>query len=374
MAAEKRTPNSDLIDRLIEKPGAYEFFQIIRILEAEARASQREGRQHAHSEFGEDGLPSQEPARLRSHASLEFPEGDTASIELPTRPEEPSARVPPEVRVSFFGLLGPNGALPFHYTRRVIERLHVRFRDSALHHFFDLFTHRLVSFFIRAWRKYRLPFCYEQHQQIHNKSGETDPITSAFYALVGLGTPALRNRQRLPDEIPLFYGGFFARFPRSAVSLEAMLADYFGIEVAVEQFRGRWLLIDELQQSLMPTTGLGRNMALGESLLSGRRVWDVRSMFGIHLGPLSYQEFIDFMPIGKKLPLLNELVSLYVGAELEFEVECRLKAPEVPELYIPTHAQMQEEIVQDVSVPPMLGWNTWLETGLHAVEGKAIFR
>ncbi len=58
----------------------------------------------------------------------------------------------------------------------------VRYKDHALWEFLDLFNHRFLSLFHRAWEKYRFPIVYE--------SGGEDPFTEGLFALIGIGTAA----------------------------------------------------------------------------------------------------------------------------------------------------------------------------------------
>src|SRR5262249_36267283 len=130
---------------------------------------------------------------------------------------------PLEMLVAFLGLTGPQGVLPQHYTALLLRR--IREKDHALHDFLDLFNHRAVSLFYRAWEKYRLPFAYERSRL--DGSEEADACTRSLYCLVGLGTGSQRGRLAIDDEAFLFYSGHFAHHPRSASGLEGLLEDYF---------------------------------------------------------------------------------------------------------------------------------------------------
>ena len=87
----------------------------------------------------------------------------------------------------FLGLTGPSGALPRHYTELLLQR--IREKDFSLRDFLDLFNHRLISLFYRAWEKYNWPVAYER-SQLDNPGGEPDPVTRSVYCLVGMGTTA----------------------------------------------------------------------------------------------------------------------------------------------------------------------------------------
>ena len=167
----------------------------------------------------------------------------------------------PAMKVTFLGLTGPSGVLPRHYTELLL-RLQRDARGperTALRAWLDLFNHRFIALFFRAWEKYRFYVAYERGEY---EGREPDPFTRALFSLIGLGVPALRGRLRvsvnpaatpalwaelvpalrgrfrLPgaegqgaaahervlarvDDLALLrYAGFLAHRPRCAVSLE----------------------------------------------------------------------------------------------------------------------------------------------------------
>ena len=149
--------------------------------------------------------------------------------------------------VTFLGLTGPSGVLPRHYTELLLQR--IREKDFSLRDFLDLFNHRLISLFYRAWEKYRLPIGYER-SQLDDPDEQPDPVTRGLYCLVGLGTAGLRGRLDVDDEAFLYYSGHFAHFPRSASALECLLADYLEMPVRVQQCQGQWLALEPDDQAL----------------------------------------------------------------------------------------------------------------------------
>ena len=84
--------------------------------------------------------------------------------------------------VACLGLTGPQGVLPDHYTALLISR--VRGKDYALRDFFDLFNHRTISLFYRAWEKYQVAPSFER-AYFENERGE-DLFTRCLYDLLGV--------------------------------------------------------------------------------------------------------------------------------------------------------------------------------------------
>ena len=137
------------------------------------------------------------------------------------------------------GLTGPAGVLPETYLDLLQQR--VRERDYALRDFFDLFNHRTISLFYRAWEKYRLRFDFERARRGRR---DDDAFTHILQSFVGKGTGAQARRLAMPDIHLLRYVGHFAHFPRSAVVLQAIIADYFRVPAEVRQCIGRWLVLE----------------------------------------------------------------------------------------------------------------------------------
>lgn len=359
MAAESRGPGPALIEALFAEPERFGFFQAVRILEWAGRREADDPRAEGRHAVGENGEPRQEAVRFRALVGLTFPPSEVIALDAPPidPDEDPMTRKPPgppALTMGFMGMTGPMGVLPQHYTELLLRDL--RNRSTALRDFLDLFNHRAASLFVRAWEKYRLPAAYERYG-----AGGHDPVSKALYSLVGFGTPRLLGRlaadedgrPRIDDEALLHYSGHLAHWPRSASALEAMLSDYFERPVRVEQFQGRWLQLAEDERSLLPDADHpdGRFCALGVDAVCGDRVWDVQSAFRLRIGPLTYQQFVRFMPDGDELARLAHLTRLYVGPAMSFDVQLTLRKEDVPDLSL-----------GDGEAAPRLGWNTWVKS------------
>ncbi len=328
MAAESRTSDLDLAEPDIQselraRPYGFEFFQAVRLLER--LFPERKG-------VGRFEKPSEEAVRFGAHASLSFPASEIQSMNW--------EKAPPRMEVNFMGLTGPEGVLPLYYTELIVNRL--RQGDTALQDFLDLFNHRMISLFYRAWEKYRFMIQYE---------GEEDRFSDHLKSLVGLGTPGLEDRQVLPDDSFLYYAGLLAQRPRSATALRQILEDYFGVPVEIEQFAGAWYRLDSSTQCCLEDENT-YSQQLGFGAVAGDEVWTQESRARIKLGPLSLSQYLDFLPTGSAYGPLRAWVRFFSNDEIDFEAQLILKRDDVPPC----------ELGAEGEKSPRLGWLTWAKT------------
>jgi type VI secretion system protein ImpH len=249
------------------------------------------------------------------------------------------------------------GVLPHHYTEHIIGR--AASKDYAMAAFLDLFNHRLVSMFYRAWQKHRLPVLY---QKAAIQSERPDRFTAYLFDLIGMGTEGLRGRLAVRDEGLLRYAGLLTQAPRSASALRGILRDYFRLPVEIEEFHGDWHRLEEGELCNFDDPDV-RN-ELGGGAIAGDAVWDPQSRFRVKLGPLRLVDFVAFLPQGKAVRELTDLVRLFAGEVLQFDWQVVLRAEEVP------WCQLGDESVAG----PRLGWCGWLKTEEFGVDaGEAVF-
>jgi type VI secretion system protein ImpH len=84
--------------------------------------------------------------------SMAFPASAVHNIE-----ENANQSDPAHMTIAFMGLTGVQGALPLYYTERMLASKAAK--DDSLAAFLDIFNHRLISLFYRAWEDIVFPFC-----------------------------------------------------------------------------------------------------------------------------------------------------------------------------------------------------------------------
>ena len=335
MGAESGTVNVDLShaerklseveEKLRREPYAFEFFQAVRLLERFFPERTPVGR-FSH--------PEGEVVRFRAHPSLAFPASEIQAAEWPEDG-------PVKMMVNFMGLTGPEGVLPNPYTTLIIERL--RDSDHSLRDFLDLFNHRIISLFYRAWRKYRFDVASEQN--------ERDRFSRHLVSLLGLGTDGMRDRQVVSDDALVYYAGLLAKRPRSAQALKQILSDYFDVPVEIEQFSGAWYRLDPEAQCRMSDENLDSG-ELGFGAVVGDEMWNQQSRVQIVLGPLSLKRYADFLPDGESFSPLRSWVKFFSNDEWDFEVRLILERENVPACTLGA---------EGVS-GPQLGWVSWVKS------------
>jgi type VI secretion system protein ImpH len=345
-------PDSPL-GQLVRKPFRFDFFQAVRLIElATGRTEATSWNPQAIRQAPSRRLPYEEHVRFRAHVGHAFPASAISSFAPLSMTEDADASAP-EMTVTFLGLAGTGGILPGHYTQLLIDR--AREKDFGLRDFFDLFNHRLIAHFYRAWEKCRFYVRYERGR----RSGDEgrDHFTGMLYSLIGLRTAGLRDRQALPDELLLYYAGHFSHRPRSAVALQQIVADCFQVPTEVRQFQGQWLNLRRADRTQL-TSGLrpGGNNQLGVSAIAGVRVWGIENKFRLRLGVLRYAGFCKFLPRCSGHVSLGQLVRFFVGPAFDFDIQLVLAKDEVPRCQLKRSGEMR------------LGWNTWLFSASPTVD------
>jgi type VI secretion system protein ImpH len=308
------------LELLERAPHAFDFHVALRRLEGVFRSAPR---------FGQAVHAAEEPVRLGQDPSLAFAPSSLQAFQAPRD------GLPGRLQVAFFGLFGPQGPLPLHLTEYARERLR-NAGDGALASFVDLFHHRMLSLFHRAWARSQPTASQDRPADNH--------FATYLGSLCGIGMRSLRGRDTIADSSKLYYAALLAGPTRNAESLRALLSDFFETPVAIEEFVCDWVTLPRDSRF-----ALGRSQetsALGRTTVLGARVQLCQHKFRIVLGPLSGAQFARLLPGSEALARLVALVRLYAGDEWQWDVRLVL-APE-------DSAQLQ------LSRGARLGWNTRL--------------
>ena len=230
METSDRPTPIDLTDQFEQTPFAFDFFRAIRLLEARHPTSTR---------VGTSLDPREDPIRFGQTPSLAFA---PSALEAFRRGQ---GGRPGKMLVRFFGLFGPNGPLPSHITEYAHER-QLQAHDNTFVEFCNVFHHRLLSLFYRAWAVNQKSVDFDRAGQITEQSSRSENWSGPRFPLYigsffGLGMQSVRHRDEISDWAKLFYSGRLTCQTRNAEGLGAIVQDYFGMPTQIQTFMGQWL-------------------------------------------------------------------------------------------------------------------------------------
>lgn len=332
--ASPQQPLQALLADVAREPWGHDFFALLRRIETLQPQAPR---------LGLASRPSQEALRLGQEPELDFAPAALARLDL-SGPR-------PRLGVRFFGLVGPQGPMPLHFTEYVRDRAR-NHADPTLARFLDVFHHRLLSLFYRAWA----------HTQpvVHRDRPVEDRYAAWLGAAIGLDA-STQGRDALPDTAKLHQAGLLGQRSRHPEGLRKLLSHYFGVPVAVQQNVGHWLLLPDSERNHLGTaSGRSRALRLGRSATIGRKVWDRQYSFRIVLGPLTLSQYMAFLPGMPGWRQLQDWVTLYAGLDKCWDVELCLAGAVVPAPRLGRHLR--------------LGLTSWAGTGRGPARDRSDLR
>jgi len=309
-AADSAAALQTLFEEVARQPWAFDFFALLRRIEGLTPHLPRLGRA---------ARPSLEPVRLGEEPELDFAPAALARL-------EPTAAGVPRLGVRFFGLLGPQGPLPLHLTEYARERQFQR-GDPTLARFLDIFHHRLLMLFYRAWAQ-------SQPAAQHDR-----PEADRYAAWLGAATGLFGDwqpRDSLPQQARLFNAGMMGGRERHPEGLAKILSQHFQVPVRIEQHVPQWLPLEDEERTRL---GFARNRgerigrapaALGRSTTLGNKAWDRQYRFRVVIGPVDRAQYDLFLPDGSAWRPLNDWIRQYVGHGLRWEIRPLLERTAVP--------------------------------------------
>ncbi|PBB23646.1 MULTISPECIES: type VI secretion system baseplate subunit TssG [unclassified Mesorhizobium] len=286
---------------------SFDFFELLRRLE------QRGGL------FGQSGTADREPARLGQHVRLSFSARDVVKL------QDVGDKAHARVTVANLGLLGPEGPMPLHLTRWVLDRLSQRWftgadaeqtSDTTFVDFVNILQHRMMALYYRAWA--------DAHPAVQVERSVGGRVRAMLEAMSGIGFPGTQDPEL--DTVRLRQAGSLANQIDGAERLTLFLATAFKVQVQIKEFVAAWITIPEALQ-----TRLGKAHAgLGRGATIGPRVFSRQSRIELRIGPLSLDDFRSFLPGERRLGLFRKAVRDMIGETLDVDLRIVLARDAVP--------------------------------------------
>lgn len=304
------------IQKAHDQPWNHGFSRMLRWLEA---------RYYYLPRVGNAVKPSEEIIRIGQIPSLIFSPREIAEVTFD------NGRT--HIKTYGLGLWGPNGPLPLHFSEIAQHRREMQ-HDHTLTNFVDLFHHRALSMFHRAW---------EINQSTAGLDRQHDEKFSRYPAWLTGGELDELATTNLPTHAQLSASAHLKHQSKNPSAIVQTLSHYFQVPVTLEEYHFNWMDIDPSDRTQL---GLGENTFLGQSAMLGECVPDRQNAFLLTLGPLSLSQYLRFLPNGEDLGTLIDWIRAFVGLEYKWILKLLV--------------EQEEATPVQLGGSQGLGWSTWL--------------
>jgi len=306
----------NLLRDLEAEPWRFDYFTMLRHLE---RIHEDQPR------IGDSATLRDEFVVLGQEPYMQFPASNLARAE---KPEDKPLRL----YVKHMGMLGPQGALPLAVTEESYH--YVLANDDAFPRFLDVFNHRFIQLFFRAWANSR-PIA-------QNDRPKQDRFFAYIGSAIGIGSEPYRNLDSVPDAAKLCFAGLLGSQAKSASRLAGAIRGLFEVNAEVDEFVGTRL---ELEPTECTMLGKG-HCGLGQDAMLGHSVFSVQDKIRIRIYVRSLAQYMRFLPSGELCEPLADLVYFYNGDQLDWDTELAIPSGAVEPTRLGRFGQ--------------LGWTTWM--------------
>lgn len=250
--------------------------------------------------------------RFKIPPRLDFSPGPVAGLE-----EAPDGS--PALIVNLTALTGPSAPLPLHLTQQA--QALARRGDGALGEFLALLGDRIIDLYQELMGRMK-----------PEAAPQARALDHCFLAAAGVLTEGIRGRTmaipnsgpqgevlgKLPEASFFSAAQIWGMFPRSASGLEFLVEHVFGVTAKVEPLKGAWVNLPGEQRTIL---GRQKNQ-LGRDSISGGQVFDPAAGFTLKLGPLTREQYREFLPppAGTKRGDLMAMIIYYAGADFTFSI------------------------------------------------------
>ncbi|WP_102224486.1 type VI secretion system baseplate subunit TssG [Acidimangrovimonas sediminis] len=281
--------------QLEDDPWKFDFLALLWTLEKSAPDKPR---------IGQAEVLAQEIVSIGQDPYLAFPTANVTRFEQ--RTPEDRARL----REQFLGFFGPQGALPLTTTIEAFRWASAN--DDSFARFADIFLDRFAQLFYRAWADAR-PI-------VQMARPDEDRFRAWVGSAAGLGTPALRDRDSLPDIAKLRFAGLLGSRVKSARRLQQVLRGLMGVDLEIRERVASWL---EFEPQDLTRLG-GAKAVLGQSSHLGSRVQSINDKISLTIRARTVEEYQEFLPGAPRFRQIVDLVTLYTGTLTDVDVVLKL--------------------------------------------------
>lgn len=337
--------NINVLDQQLEH---LDFFQALRIIESVCLNGGENAPFNVAYLVGDSLRPEQEPIRIQTDSAMKYFPSEIKSIAVDSGVGNSTLGYQYQVTSRLMGMHGATGVLPFHYSRLILVRN--RLKDKGFETFLNLFNHRILSLYYRAWKKHQPLVVHDSHK--HLKQKKTHPFKKLMLSVAGLGIPQATEVSQIRTEHLISVASLLGRNNASADAIAALAKTVLKLPVRIKQFQGHWLSIPQDCRSRLPDKNnpQGVNVQLGRSTVLGQRLWYATDKYAVVIYNVNYEQLLVLRPNGTLLPLVRRLCQLATAPNMtcKFQIHTNKK-------YLPRF-----QLTQNQKDSAILGWNALL--------------
>ena len=308
MAYKGRAPTNFIEASLQSTPLKWGFFQAVRNLDSFYYFKDKKYRR-----TGDSDTLKEEAVRFKQRPFFVFKDAEIDEYSINLEGNYAS------VYVNFFGLWGNNSPLPLVFTEYAFDR-NKHYDDNTLTNFIDIFHHRMLSLFYKAWAI--------NQQTVNADREEGDNFKKHLSSIIGLGVfLTTKNESPISLYSRLYFSGHMLYTPNIS-NLTAILSDYFKTNAEVKPF-----MVEKVNVPVEDRFYLGSKTEsgmLGKNTILGERFISCMMKFRVVLGPMKLAKFMQMFPGKNAYYQLVSWIKYYVAEKFTFDVQLILEYSEIP--------------------------------------------
>lgn len=315
LPASQRPADTGVIAGLLAQPSRFDFFQALRLLLAWLREHNiDEAQAFAHC------------LRLHGSTALAFAPAQIEQLWL-----EHNDELVVHLRAAMVGYLGVHGALPLHDTVTLLRHARETGNEGVLA-WLDCLSQRGLAQFYQCWARYRIE-CHGVH------GGEFLQLQLALAG--GSALPPEQEREQKPEQEPeqkreqdrsglpvhavAHYAAVLRHRPVTASVMQAVLAEYFGVQTTLQPLVGAWITRPVRERTCLVFDAA----PLGGGAMLGRRCRRADLRLRMVLGPLTRAQHNDFLPGHPGALALRQMLGLFGLPSVSIEVRLMLRREDI---------------------------------------------
>lgn len=257
------------------------------------------------------------------------------------------------IRLRFMGLLGGASCLPGYMIDEIAKEKSGD-GSSPMADFIKAFDQRLAQLFSHAQVAHDYPVQYRPDCR--------DPFSRILLCLVGLCKDSICDEVVINKSEMLRYAGNFCCLPRSGQGLEDLLNDYFVyIPFKVEMNALTWRQVPGYRRNCISSDPARSVNILQDNIILGEWLPDRMNHFCIHVGPLTFENYLSLLPGRSRRNELLALVSYFIESQLSFALCLHIVGEDIPPLKL---GEVDSSL---------LGWTTWLPAEESMEDHEVLF-